>query len=70
MKSWDVCNMCWANPVIHWDMGKGGYSVMIHGYMTMPTELVFFKGHTHEVYEKAKKFVKDNTFKDTYFTKF
>lgn len=70
MKSWDLCHISWADPVIHWDMGRGGYSVMVHSYMTKPTELIFFKGSTKNTYDKAKKFVKENTLKENYFTNF
>lgn len=70
MADWDRCHISWADPVIHWDMSRGGYSVMIHSHMTMPTELVFFKGTTRAIYDKAKKFVKDNTLRQNYFTPF
>lgn len=70
MESWDLCHISWANPVIHYDQGRGGYSIMIHSHMCMPAELVFFKGTTKRAYYKARKFVKDNTLKDTYFRAF
>ena len=46
-----------------------GYSVSIHNYMCMPSELMFFKGVTRKTYLKARQFVKDNTFKGTHFRK-
>lgn len=70
MDSWDRCDITWADPKIYWDMNRGGYSVMIHSYMTRPTELVFFKGHTKATYNKAVKFVKDNTLRENYFKPF
>lgn len=68
--NWDYCHCDWANPSVHYDISRGGYSVMIHNYMCTPSELVFFKGLTRNTYLKAKKFVKDNTFKGTYFRKY
>jgi hypothetical protein len=70
MANWDNCHCNWANPAVHYDIDRGGYSVSIHNYMCMPNELTFFKGVTRETYKKALKFVRDNTFKGTHFRKF
>jgi len=70
MLNWDYCHCNWAEPCVHYNIDRGGYSVSIHNYMCMPNELVFFKGVTRETYKKALKFVRDNTFKGTHFRKF
>jgi hypothetical protein len=69
MANWDYCHCNWANPTVHYDIDRVGYSVSIHNYMCMPCELMFFKGVTRNTYLKARKFVKDNTFKGTHFRK-
>jgi hypothetical protein len=70
MANWDYCHCNWGNPSVHYDIDRGGYSVLIHNYMCMPNELIFFKGVTRNTYLRAKKFVKDNTFKGTHFRKY
>jgi hypothetical protein len=67
MRNWDYCHITWSNPCVYFDPKKDGYVVAIQSYMSMPVELVFFKGLTRNTYMKAKKFVKDNTFKGTHF---
>jgi hypothetical protein len=67
MANWDNCHCEWASPCVHYDIDHSGYSVSIHNYMCIPNELMFFKGVTRNTYLKAKKFVKDNTFKGNYF---
>ena len=68
--NWDYCHITWADPCVYFEPKKGGYVVAIQSYMSMPAELVFFKGLTRNTYLKAKKFVKDNTFKSTHFRKY
>lgn len=70
MANWDNCHCNWSDPCIYFEPAKSGYVVAIHNYMSMPSELMFFKGITRNTYLKAKKFVKDNTFKGTHFRKF
>jgi len=70
LENWDYGNCNWDEPAVYYEPRKGGYAVAIHNYMAMPSELKFFKGTTHAVYKKAKKWVRDNTFKGEYYTKF
>lgn len=67
MENWDLCHCNWATPVVYFDPKKSGYVAVIHNYMCMPNELMFFKGNTAAVYNKAKQWVKDNTFKGNHF---
>lgn len=70
LETWDCCNSNWESPAVYYEPKKGGYIVAIHNHMCMSSEFMLFKGATTEVYKKAKKFVKDNTFKGDYFGKF
>lgn len=67
MDDWDRANISWDDVV--YVPQRRGYSVTVQGYMCMPCELSFFKGVTKTAYDKAKKFVKDNTFKGQMFTR-
>lgn len=67
MSTWDACNAEWASPAVHYEPTKGGYMVQIHNYMNMPADFKFFKGSSKAVHDKAKKWVKENTFKGEYF---
>ncbi len=70
LETWDCCNSNWAYPSVYYEPKKGGYVVALHNHMSMPSEFMFFKGNTAETYKKAKKFVKDNTFKGDYYKEF
>lgn len=67
MEDWDRGNISWDD--VFYVPSRGGYSVTVQGYMQMPCEIAFFKGKKEETYQKAKQFVKDNTFKGDYYTK-
>jgi hypothetical protein len=70
LENWDYCNCNWNEPTVYYEPRKGGYVASIHNYMAMPSEFMFFKGTTNEVYKKAKKWVRDNTFKGEYYSKY
>jgi hypothetical protein len=70
LQTWDCCNSAWASPAVHYSPEHNGYMVSLHNHMAMPSTFMLFKGSTKAVYDKAKKFVKDNTFKDDYYVPF
>lgn len=70
MTTWDVCNASWASPAVHYNPSRGGYEVMLHQYMCMPSPFVFFKGGSKAAYDKARQFVKNNTFHGDYYVPF
>ena len=67
MRNWNYCNCTWSDPCVYFEPTKSGYVVAIQHYMSMPVELILFKGLSRNTYLKAKQFVKDNTFKGTHF---
>ncbi len=70
LSTWDCCNCAWASPKVHFSPKHGGYVVSLHNHMTMPSVFMVFKGSTKAVYDKAKKFIKDNTLKTDYYVPF
>lgn len=70
LDNWDYCNCSWADPVVYYEPKKGGYVVALHNYMSTPFEFYFFKGVTKEIYDKAMKWVEDNTFHGDYYKPF
>lgn len=65
---WRVCNVRWASVPVAYNPKYGGYTVSVHNYMMMEHVVKVFKGSTKTAYDKAIKFVKENTFKGDYYS--
>ena len=64
---WKNCNVRWASVPVAYNPKYGGYTISVHNHMMMENVVKVFKGNSKAVYDKARKFVKDNTFKGDYY---